>query len=77
MEGSISRTQARIAQVRVGYKPCATRVSRLYFVVADLALVDPMYQYSLQWFLGLFEAGLDNSDKHEDVEVLPCSHGYM
>ena len=28
-----------------------------------------MYQYSLQWFLGLFEAGLENSEKAEDVAV--------
>jgi len=26
-----------------------------------------MYQYSLQWFLGLFEGGLENSEKAEDV----------
>ena len=28
-----------------------------------------MYQYSLQWFLGLFESGLENSEKAEDVAV--------
>ena len=59
------------------YRPTAFRGSLLFFCVSDLALVDPMYQYSLQWFLGLFEAGLDNSDKHEDVEVLPSSHSCM
>ena len=51
------------------YRPTAFRGSLLFFCVSDLALVDPMYQYSLQWFLGLFEAGLENSEKHEDVEV--------
>ena len=59
------------------YRPTAFRGSLLFFCVSDLARVDPMYQYSLQWFLGLFEAGLDNSDKHEDVEVLPSSHSCM
>ena len=28
----------------------ATRGSVMYFVVADLAEVDPMYQYSLKYF---------------------------
>jgi dynein heavy chain len=31
------------------YRPVAKRASRLYFVIADLGDVDPMYQYSLPW----------------------------
>lgn len=39
----------------------ATRGSILYFVVADLALVDPMYQYSLSYFGQLFNYCIDAS----------------
>ena len=35
------------------YRPVAKRASLLYFVVADMGFVDPMYQYSLQWFTSL------------------------
>ena len=36
------------------YRPVPTRGSILYFVVADLAILDPMYQYSLSYFTKLF-----------------------
>lgn len=40
------------------YRPVAKRASLLYFVIADLGEVDPMYQYSLQWFTALFVRGI-------------------
>lgn len=36
------------------YRSVAKRAALIYFVLADLGNVDPMYQYSLQWFIGLF-----------------------
>ena len=32
----------------------ALRASLLFFCISDLATVDPMYQYSLSWFIALF-----------------------
>ena len=40
------------------YRPVAKRASLLYFVIADMGEVDPMYQYSLQWFTQLFVRGI-------------------
>ena len=40
------------------YRPVAKRASLLYFVIADLGDVDPMYQYSLPWFTQLFVRGI-------------------
>ena len=40
-------TEININENREKYRSVATRGSILYFVVADLANVDPMYQYSL------------------------------
>jgi dynein heavy chain len=48
------KTQKLIDDVREGYQPVAYRVATLFFCIADLALVDPMYQYSLEWYIGLF-----------------------
>ena len=43
------KTQKIIAKTREGYTPVAFRASQLFFCIADLAAVDPMYQYSLDW----------------------------
>jgi dynein heavy chain len=59
------KTKKEIDETRERYRPTAYRGSLLFFFVSDLAFVDPMYQYSLQWFLLLFEAGLDNSSAAE------------
>lgn len=34
-----------------------------------MANLDPMYQYSLAWFVGLFTAAIDNTEKVDDVEA--------
>lgn len=34
----------------------------------DLAVIDPMYQYSLQWFSNLFGNSVDGSQKSNDPE---------
>jgi len=52
-----------------GYRPVATRGSILYFVVADLGGVDPMYQYSLQYFMHQFHLSMQKTDKNPDLEV--------
>lgn len=33
-----------------------------------MANIDPMYQYSLVWFVNLFKAAIDNTEKSENVE---------
>ncbi|CAE7685039.1 DNAH1, partial [Symbiodinium sp. KB8] len=47
-------TNMQIDATREQYRPVAFRASVLYFCIADLSGVDPMYQYSLQWFTNLF-----------------------
>ena len=46
----------------------ATRSSILYFVVADLAQVDPMYQYSLDYFKKLFSAVIQTAPQQTDFQ---------
>jgi dynein heavy chain len=52
----------------LGYRVVATRGSIIYFVVANLALVDPMYQYSLQYYKDLFTSRLQKTEKKEKLE---------
>uniref|UniRef100_A0A8C6ZHI9 Dynein heavy chain 7, axonemal n=1 Tax=Nothoprocta perdicaria TaxID=30464 RepID=A0A8C6ZHI9_NOTPE len=44
------KTELKIAESREGYRPIAKHSSVLFFSIADLANIDPMYQYSLSWF---------------------------
>lgn len=59
-------TQKNIDEARSKCKPVATRGSILYFVVADLALIDPMYQFSLSYFSRLFNMVIDTSQRSDD-----------
>ena len=54
-----------IARDRENYRGVAIRGSVLYFVVADLANINFMYQYSLDFFLRLFVLRLNNSKKSD------------
>jgi dynein heavy chain len=46
----------------------ATRGALLYFVIADLPKMDPMYQYSLEYFKRLFNYCIEVSEKSEDLD---------
>jgi len=65
-------TQAMDTKIKIdvaceGYRPVAKRGALLYFVVADLSAIDPMYQYSLQFFVTLFKSSMDKATASDDV----------
>jgi dynein heavy chain len=62
-------TEKEIDKTRETYRPVAYRASILFFTIIDLAVIDPMYQYSLQWFANLFGQAVDNSAKSNDPET--------
>ena len=62
------KTAKEINQNRELYRVVAIRGSVLYFVIADLANIDPMYQYSLEFFTRLFRSRLENSKQSEVLE---------
>jgi dynein heavy chain len=55
-------TEKEIDKTRAEFVPVAFRASLLFFSIVDLNLVDPMYQYSLQWFQRLFANSVKNSE---------------
>uniref|UniRef100_A0A8C3CZ11 Dynein axonemal heavy chain 1 n=1 Tax=Cairina moschata TaxID=8855 RepID=A0A8C3CZ11_CAIMO len=57
------QTEQDINTTRLQYAPVAVRTQILYFCVSDLSNVDPMYQYSLEWFLNIFLMGISNSKR--------------
>lgn len=61
-------TEIEINRTREEYRGVATRGSIIYFVVADLALIDPMYQYSLPFFQRLFNICFDEAPKGDTLQ---------
>merc|ERR1719281_682432 len=56
-------TGVQIAETRAVYRPLATRCAALYFVIGDLCIVDPMYQFSLDWFILQFVKSIDMAEQ--------------
>ena len=61
-------TEIEIDETRNGYKPVAFHSSILFFCISDLANIEPMYQYSLTWFINLFIQSIANSPKSTDLQ---------
>ncbi|XP_028297484.1 dynein heavy chain 6, axonemal-like, partial [Gouania willdenowi] len=61
-------TELMINSARERYRPVATRGSVLYFVIASLAEVDPMYQFSLKYFKQLFNSTIETSERSDVLE---------
>lgn len=61
--------ELQINEARSQYIPVATRGSLIYFVIADLAGIDPMYQYSLGYYAALFSRCILQSEKNSDLQV--------
>lgn len=64
-----AKTEEDIERTRGEYRPVARSVAGLYFCIQDLANVDPMYQYSLRWFMNLFQKAVKDADDSDDVHV--------
>jgi len=60
-------TEKKIDETRETFRVVAYRASVLFFTIVDLAVIDPMYQYSLQWFSTLFGASVAGSEKKESM----------
>lgn len=63
------KTEVKISAARERYRPVAAKSSVLYFVVANMSLVDPMYQFSLKYYQDIFVQTVQGSEKHENLET--------
>lgn len=62
------QTEKRIDIARESYRPSAERASFLYFILVDLATIDPMYQFSLESYIELYSLSISKSAKAEDID---------
>lgn len=60
-------TEREIDEARQKYVPCAAYSSVLFFCITELANIDPMYQYSLAWFLNLFVMTILKAPKSDEL----------
>ena len=59
------KTEEMIAEFKENYSVVAERAALLYFCVSDFSVIDPMYQFSLKWFVSLFRNAIVNAE-HPD-----------
>lgn len=56
-----TKTSAEVKQLSDVYRPAAKRGALLFFVLADMAIINPMYQFALSAYVALFEDALHRS----------------
>ncbi|KAK3571583.1 hypothetical protein QTP86_014552, partial [Hemibagrus guttatus] len=64
-----SETELEIDKTRMGYRPVAEHSSILFFCISELANIEPMYQYSLTWFISLYLQSIAQSVPSEDLST--------
>ena len=51
-------------KAKLQYQPVAARAALLFFVVQDLSKLQHVYQFSLKWFMDIFEGQLRSEDEN-------------
>jgi dynein heavy chain len=74
-------TSKKIEVASAAYRPCSIRASILYFVLNDLAKIDPMYQFSLDAYNELFLMSIARSPQNKEnlqerIKLLNDFHTY-
>lgn len=62
-------TSKQIDKKREFYRSAAYRASLLFFATIDLSSIDPMYQFSLQWFAKLYENSIKVTPGSNNIDV--------
>ncbi|VVC42221.1 Dynein heavy chain, coiled coil stalk,P-loop containing nucleoside triphosphate hydrolase,Dynein heavy [Cinara cedri] len=60
-------TEKEIDVARDVYIPISKHSSVLFFCITDLNYIDPMYQYSLSWFINLYDQSIKQSNKSDNI----------
>ncbi|XP_050466815.1 dynein axonemal heavy chain 3 isoform X2 [Cataglyphis hispanica] len=63
------KTSEEIDEARNGYQPVSKHGAVLFFCISELANIDPMYQYSLPWFLHLYVTAIVHSEQSDDLDA--------
>ncbi|OHT13633.1 Dynein heavy chain family protein [Tritrichomonas foetus] len=61
------QTESEISEFKTQFLPVSDRAALLYFCVSDFSVIDPMYQFSLKWFVPLFRNSIQNANHKGDL----------
>ncbi|KAG7496340.1 dynein heavy chain 2, axonemal [Solea senegalensis] len=65
---SSEQTEIKIDFAREAYRTCAQRASILFFILNDMGRIDPMYQFSLDAYINLFNLSIEKSRRSHKLE---------
>lgn len=68
-QAAAMKTTLEIDDARNKYKPVSFHGAVLFFCISELANIDPMYQYSLAWFIHLYTMAIINSEKADNLDM--------
>jgi dynein heavy chain len=61
-------TEEKINTAREHYRPAAARAAMVYFILNDLNIINPIYQFSLKAFKVVFMKAVEKAEKSDDVK---------
>jgi len=61
-------TEDEIDQTRDGYKPVADHAAVLFFCIVELENIDPMYKFSLPWFISIYHQSIIEAEQKSKIE---------
>ncbi|XP_068440309.1 dynein axonemal heavy chain 2 [Clinocottus analis] len=65
---SSEQTEIKIDSAREAYRPCAKRASILFTILNDMGRIDPMYQFSLDAYIDLFNLSIRKSQRSHKLD---------
>jgi dynein heavy chain, axonemal len=60
-------TEQKLETFRESYKQVATHAATIYYSITDLPSLDPMYQFSLTWYVNLYIYSIENANKSKHI----------
>jgi len=68
----------KINETRDTFRPCGRIAAALFFVLLDLHKINPMYQFSLDWYRGIFKLSIhdakQNSQQQDKIQTIIKCH---
>jgi len=64
------KTEQQILAYKKRFVSVAERATLLYFCISELSNIDPMYYFSLKWFVSLFRTSISKADHPSDPLML-------
>ena len=61
-------TEEEIDATRNGYRPVADHAAVLFFCIVELENIDPMYKFSLPWFISIYHQSIIEAEHKSKIE---------